>query len=100
MKILIYKGKHGREYYDISSPEKELAVLVHLFDLFKEMGYYGNETVNWPVGRKHTQIKRYEDMTPDFKAKCVVARSEYGYEYEEFDTEWVTDVLSSPKERF
>lgn len=97
MKILIHKDKHGDVYYDISTLAKELAVLVYMFDDFKERGYYSNETgsettVSWPAGYNRTQIKRYEDMTPDLKAKCVVARGEAGYEYEEFETEEVIDI--------
>ncbi len=74
IKILIYKGKYGRQYYDISTEPQEDAVFLELFNMFNDLGYYG-----W------TEPVTDERTNPKSAKRLLTARCRKEYEYETFE---------------
>ena len=83
MRILVYHGKHGDQYWLADTPERLEAALRKLFAELDELGCYAEDEI-----RSLTLAKAREG-----DARCIrhVLESHKRYEYEGWDLEEVYD---------
>jgi hypothetical protein len=79
MTILIYHGKHGNEYYDISTPALCKGAFRHLFD---ELGSEGHYDCSEPNERELELFNKAVDGDDKAVMQFLELRSRAGYEYE------------------
>jgi hypothetical protein len=93
MKILVYKGKHGDQYYDASTPEKELASYAAIFAQLYEWGYYGDDQVEVSTRRGKREFYEIADVlaNQNLAKEVLTTRSSVGYEYEIIEVEHLID---------
>lgn len=83
MTILIYHGKHGEEYYNISTPALCRGAFRHLFD---ELGAEGFYDCSEPNERELELFNRAVRGDDDAVMEFIELRSNEGYEYERIST--------------
>jgi len=80
IRILVYRGKHGDEYWLADTPARTKQAMTALFNQLDEEGFYEDENVN------HLEMAR----DGDFKAIKGILESRECYEYEEWSLEEIT----------
>lgn len=85
MRILIYHGKHGDEYWLADTEEQLNAAMFRLFTILDELQCYVED-------EHHSLTLR---MARTGNAKCVraILEEHRGYEYEGWDLEEATDPI-------
>jgi hypothetical protein len=83
MKILVYFGKHGDEYFLVDTPERLEAALRYLFKLFDEWGCYSDD-----------EEDIVEARAGNARAIRWVLERHCDYEYEEWRIETALDLLA------
>ena len=74
MRILIYHGKHGKDYYLVDTPERLEAAMRQLFQQLDDWGCYEDDEQDVAEARRG-----------NIKAITWVLKRHAGYEYEEWE---------------
>ena len=74
MRILIYHGKHGKDYYLVDTPERLEAAMRQLFQQLDDCGCYEDDEQDVAEAR-----------SGNIKAITWVLKRHAGYEYEEWE---------------
>jgi len=77
MKILIYRGKHEDEYFDISTDELRRGAYRHLFDQLGGAGYYDCSD---PESKELALFNRATEGDDVALIQFMKLRSRYAYE--------------------
>jgi len=82
VRILIYHGKHGDEYFNISTDSLRRGAYRHLFDQLGSVGYYDDPDPD------STELELFNKATiGDDRSviKFMQVRNDLGYEYERIE---------------